>query len=119
MNVMAEFGMLDQSVVPPSVPPRIVEDGRPGAGHMQIQLPSPCDGFFEPIVRLGDELEAGAIVGTVTDPLGDRVEPIHAPHAGVMLVLHTFASVLAAETLGVVMETDNLNNGVLTNVSRS
>jgi len=98
------LGMLDQRVLPPASPPLIVEDGRPGAGHMQINLPSPVDGFFEPRVRLGEEVMTGALIGTVTDPLGGHVEPIYSPHDGVVIVLHTFSSVTAGTSLGVVME---------------
>src|SRR6185295_13256948 len=51
-NVMAEFGMLDETPVHPVSALQVVEDARPGSGHMQINHPAPCEGFFEPAVKL-------------------------------------------------------------------
>src|SRR5207237_10791238 len=85
----------------------IVEGDRPNAGHMQVNHPAPCEGFFEPDVLLGERVRAGDLLGTVTDLLGDRVEPIRAAHAGLVLVLHTFARVEAGTGVAVVLETDH------------
>jgi predicted deacylase len=102
-NVLAELGMMDApSTARPE--PLIVEDSRPGSGHMQVNHPSPCEGFFEPAVSLGQQVNKGDALGTVSDLLGRRVEPIRAAHGGLVLVLHTFARIESGESAGVVLE---------------
>lgn len=103
-NVMIELGMLDGTPDIPQ-PPLIVEDPRPGAGHMQVNHPSPCEGFFEPIVTLGQRVRVGDLLGTVCDVLGQRVERIESRYTGVVIVLHTFPCVSAGTSVAVVMET--------------
>jgi predicted deacylase len=44
------------------------------------------------------------VFGKVVDVLGDRSEIVRAAHAGIVLVLHTFARVEAGESLGVILE---------------
>jgi predicted deacylase len=103
-NVMIELGMLDGTPDVPK-PPLIVEDHRPGAGHMQVNHPSPCDGYFEPVVTLGERVHAGELIGIVSDVLGQRVERIESRYTGVVIVLHTFPTVSVGTSVAVVMET--------------
>ena len=102
-NVMIELGLLDGTPDIPR-PPLVVEDHRPGAGHMQINHPSPCDGFFEPVVALGQRVHIGDLLGTVCDALGQRVERIESRYTGVVIVLHTFPTVAKDDSVAVVME---------------
>ena len=105
LAVMAELGMVEtEGGGHPE--PLVVEDARPGAGHMQVNCPSPRDGFFEPAVALGQRVNSGDVLGTVTDLLGRSVESVHAPHTGIVLVLHTFPRVAHGESVAVVMETN-------------
>jgi predicted deacylase len=105
-RVMLELGMLTSA--PPALLDRsailVVEDERPNSGHMQINLPAPQDGFFEPAVQLGQHVRRGERFGTVSDVLGQRVLDVAVPHDGIVIVLHTFARVDATECLGVVLE---------------
>lgn len=103
-NVMIELGLLDGSPDIPR-PPLVVEDHRPGAGHMQINHPSPCEGFFEPAVVLGQRVRIGDPIGTVSDVLGQRVERIESRYTGIVIVLQTFPTVSAGASVAVVMET--------------
>jgi predicted deacylase len=105
-NVLIDLGMLDGQVALPSQEPLVVEDARLNSGVMQIHHPAPWEGFFEPAVTLGQRVERGDLLGTVTDILGQRREPIPAAHAGFVLVLHSFARVSAEEGVAVVLETD-------------
>jgi len=105
LNVMAEFGLVDGSAVLPAQPPLVVEDVRPGAGHMQVNHPSPCEGFFEPAVQLGQPIGAEDVLGRVVDLSGDRVEVIRARYAGIVIVLHTFPRIEEGVSVAVVMET--------------
>ena len=103
LRVMADVGVIaDAPAVPPGSPV-VVEDPRPGSGHMQANHPSPSGGFFEPAVALGQSVGAGDLLGTVSDLLGHRVEPVRARSAGVVLVLHTFARVEEGTGLAVVL----------------
>lgn len=104
LNVLAEVGMLDEPVQPPPSDVLFVEDDREGAGHMQVNLPAPREGFFESDVVLGQRVAKGQRLGVVCDPLGRDRQPVHSPHNGIVLVLHTFSRVEAGESLGVILE---------------
>jgi len=109
-RVMVELGML-AAAPPPLLNPStilVVEDERPNSGHMQINLPAPQEGFFEPAVQLGQHVRRGELFGTVSDVLGRRVLDVAVPHDGIVIVLHTFARVDANECLGVVLEKELL-----------
>ena len=103
-NVMIELEMLE-GTIDISKPPVVVEDHRPGAGHMQINHPSPSDGYFEPAVTLGQRVRDGDLIGTVRDVLGQRVERIESRYTGIVIVLQTFPTVSAGASVAVVMET--------------
>ena len=101
--MMIELGPLDGAIVG-AIEPLIVEDHRPGAGHMQVNHPSPCDGFFEPAVTLGQRVRVGELLGIVGDVLGQRVERIESRYTGIVIVLHTFPTVAKDDSVAVVME---------------
>jgi predicted deacylase len=106
LDVVAELGMIDPRAPSPRSAPLVVEDPRPGSGHMQIHHPSPCEGFFEPVVSLGQRVAEGDVLGTVSDLLGRRVEPIRAAHAGLVIVLRSFARINKGDSAGVVLALD-------------
>ena len=106
LGVMSELGMIDGESGPSNRNPLIVEDDRLGSGHMQVDHPVPWEGFFEPGVSLGQRVDAGETLGTLTDLLGRRVEPIRAVRSGLVLTLHTFPRVEAGESVAVVLEAD-------------
>jgi predicted deacylase len=85
--------------------PTVYEDARPGAGHMQVNHPSPVEGFFSPTVTLGQVVKAGDDLGTVCDLLGHRVETIRSRYTGTVIVLHTFPRVEEGTSVAVVLET--------------
>ncbi len=103
-GVMAEFGMLQGEANKQVAEPLIVEDERPGAGHMQVNHPAPCEGFFEPAVALGQKVNAGDSLGTICDPLGKKIADIRSRYAGLVIVLHTFPRVEAGISVAVVLE---------------
>jgi predicted deacylase len=103
LNVMGQLGMLDREI-PPCRIEHVVEDPRPGSGHMQICNPSPITGFFEPRVQVGDVVQQGQSLGTVCDPLGNDIRDIRSETDGLLVVLRTFPRVRQGETLGVVVE---------------
>jgi predicted deacylase len=105
LNVLHLSGVLDQPVSKPASPPQVYEDGRPNAGYMQINHPAPIEGFFDPAVTLGQPVQAGQLLGTVSDPLGRDVRPVEVAQTGIVLTLRRFPRVDAGECLGVVLET--------------
>jgi predicted deacylase len=104
LNVMAELGMLDREPANDRVE-RIVENPKPGSGHMQACNPSPITGYFEPAVSLGDEIKVGDLLGTVFNTVGSDRRMIAAAQSGIVLVLRTFPRVHAGESVGVILET--------------
>ena len=108
LNVMRELGNLPGPVQQLATEMILAEDDRPGAGHLQIQLPAPREGFFEPAVTLGQRVEQGATFGWVSDLLGEHREPVLVPHAGIVIVLHTFSRIGQGESLGVVLDANTI-----------
>ncbi len=106
LNILKHFGVIDGEIEPISLEQRIIEDARPGAGHMQVRHPSPIQGVFEPKVSLGSRVQIGQGLGTVFDPLGQTVAPVVADSSGVVLVLRKLARISAGESVGVIVETD-------------
>jgi predicted deacylase len=104
LNVLAHLGMIERTR-PPSRVALVVEDDRPGSGHLQVCHPSPQSGFFEPAVALGQRVQAGDPIGTVTDVLGTNVCTVPAEQTGLVLMLRTFASVAEGDSLAVILET--------------
>lgn len=120
-RVLAELEMIDPLPATSAAPPHseemaaalsairtplVIEDDRPGAGHMQINHPAANEGFFEPAVALGQRVSAGDVLGTVTDPLGKSIDTIRATYAGIVLVLHTFSRIDAGTSVAVILDTE-------------
>lgn len=103
LNVMGELKMLDRPS-PVSQVKWIVEDPRDQSGYLQIQHPSPVDGFFEPSAKLGEVVQAGQVLGKVDDVLGKSSHPIAAAQSGVLLLLRTVASVKKGDALAAIAE---------------
>jgi predicted deacylase len=64
------------------------------------------EGFFEPAVELGQMVKVGDVLGSVTDALGERIEPIRSRYSGMVLVIHARCFIAAEESVGVVLELD-------------
>jgi predicted deacylase len=107
-NVMRAFGMLpaetSDAEIPGTAEPLVVEDHRPGSGHMQINHPAPCEGFFTPAVDLGQRVHAGDLLGTISDLLGGHVVEVRSRYTGLVIVLHTFPRIDAHTSVAVVLE---------------
>ncbi len=110
LNVMGELGMIDRTS-PSSRIEHLVEDERSDSAHMQIQNPSPVAGFFESAVELGQRVEPGDALGTVSDPLGHRVETVRSTQCGLVIVLRTICRVAKDDALAVIVEVDRPYGG--------
>jgi predicted deacylase len=56
-------------------------------------------GLLHPVVALGDHVEEGALLATITDRYGHLVEEVTAPHAGMLNRATTFATVASGERI--------------------
>jgi predicted deacylase len=77
---MAHIGALDASA-PAAPSTRVLEE--------MIWLRSQHDGLFYPECAVGDEVEAGQVLGRVTNFLGDTMQVAEAPVSGTVLFLVT------------------------------
>ena len=90
---------------PAAEPPRwVVEDTRPQAGFLQVQNRAPCGGFFEPRVRVLDEVKPGERLGVIRDPLGRVLHEVLSQQSGIVVFLRTFPRVQAGDPLCTVLE---------------
>ncbi|MCB1065913.1 MAG: succinylglutamate desuccinylase/aspartoacylase family protein [Verrucomicrobiae bacterium] len=105
LNVMAEFGMIERDR-PSSQVQHVIEDTRPGSGHMQVCHPSPIDGYFESRVTVGELVQKDQTLGQVVDLLGTVSHPILADQDGIIIMLRTFPRVLSGDSVGVVAPID-------------
>jgi predicted deacylase len=104
-NVLVELEMLDGPAIVESPNTVCVEDARAGAGHMQVNHQTPYGGFFEPAVKLGQQVHVGDLVGTVCDVWGENISEIRAKYDGMIIVLHTFARVNSGDGVAVLLPT--------------
>ena len=86
-NALRHLRMLPGEVAPPRADMRSV--GR------FVWLRSTEEGWWEPDVRAGDEVRAGASLGLVRNLFGDVIERVPAPEDGVVLFLTTSPAVTA------------------------
>ncbi|MCL6501518.1 MAG: succinylglutamate desuccinylase/aspartoacylase family protein [Pirellulales bacterium] len=99
VNVAAYLGLLAGGQTP-TVSEYLVEDYRPGSGHLQAQHPAPADGFFEPVVEVMQPVAAGQPLGYITDALGTRCVQVQAEAAGRVLFVRVHPPVRQGESVG-------------------
>jgi predicted deacylase len=108
LNVMRAIGMMHGEQLPPKAA-ILVEDSREASGHMQVCHPSPVDGYFETAVKIGQSIQQGNHLGTVTDLSSGCIHQVTAEQTGMVIVLRTFPGVRANDSLGVVLELTHEN----------
>ena len=102
-NVLRHYELLDGDVVrirqEGAAPPRLVD-----AANLDDYVPTPRDGVWEPVVRLGQRVEPGDLLGRLHD-FSDHSAPgleIRTDRAGWVLMLHFRAMIKKGVTLYVV-----------------
>jgi predicted deacylase len=65
-------------------------------------LASPATGVWHPVVERGQIVQAGTLIGYVTDFFGDRVAEVRAPFAGEMLYVVATPATTKGEPVGMV-----------------
>jgi predicted deacylase len=103
LNVMSWLEMIDREPLEMAVT-WICEDERAGAGYMQICHPAPHAGLFVSAVQLGDLVEQGQPLGSVTDMQTGEITSVLAEESGRVLTIHSFAKVCEDEGLFVVVD---------------
>lgn len=90
----------------------MIEDDRPGSGHLQAHMPAPVEGIFVPEVAPGDPVTRGQLWGNIHDvPTGRHVE-IRADSDGMALFLRTAALVRKGDSLGGILQLQEQTNNV-------
>lgn len=103
LNVMGLLGQIDREHGGPDVA-EVIEDTRPGAGHMQVCNPSPLTGLFESVVRIGQDVDIGETLGRVTNPVDGGTVQMVAKQTGRVVVLRGVPRVSKGESVGVIAE---------------
>ncbi|NKB71238.1 MAG: hypothetical protein GKR89_29550 [Candidatus Latescibacteria bacterium] len=106
LDILAELAMIDRAPGPRRSE-YTVEDERDNAGHVQLNYPAPCRGYFAPQVALKTFVRAGDIIGTVVDHLGQQPHPIVSTQTGLVLCLRVFNRVHQGDSLAAILELDS------------
>jgi predicted deacylase len=91
----------------PHEPEWLVEDDRPGSGHLQVQNRTPIGGFFQAAVGVWDRVAQGQTVGVVRDAFGQTRHTVVAGKGGRIVFLRTFSRVLAGDAVCTIIEVDD------------
>ena len=103
LRVMALLSMIEHPATDDGV--RFwAEDGRPGAGHLQISHQAPHEGRFESAVELGERVDAGDTVGWLLGSQASQRSRIAAEQAGRVVCLHGNSPVAPGAGLVVVVD---------------
>jgi len=89
LNAMRHLGMLDEPEVPTE---------NPRLYRKLEEVSSPASGIFHPAIAVGAEVEAGTLLGTVTNYFGETIAELHSPVRGTLLMLHQTPPIRAGET---------------------
>ena len=84
-NVLRRLGMLDGEAEPPPA-------GMRSASRF-VWLRSRSEGWWEPALTAGTQVEPEALLGQVSDLYGDTIEDVRAPESGVLLFVTTSPAV--------------------------
>ncbi len=102
-NLLAFLEMLPGDF--PTVSPEFCfETNTEGAGHLQVDHPSPASGLFVPAVSVWEPVEKGQSLGQVRHPDGSVMADVPSDRAGRVLFLRTLPRVFAGDFLVFVLE---------------
>lgn len=104
LNVMRHLGMLSEVTSPVPIDCEVVEDERPGAGHMQIAHPAPATGFLVPHVELGQTVSAGELLAEVHSPTHRSSHRVLSQHSGSVVVIRDYPRINQGDAVAVVAE---------------
>ncbi len=101
LGVMRYLGMIQGKS--PLKEQEVIEDPRPGSGHMQVCNPAPMAGILNRDVELGQEVSTGDALGTVTAADNDTAT-VHAEQTGKVVVVREDMNVNKGDAICVIAE---------------
>lgn len=103
LNVMAEYGMIDRDQ-PQSRIKYVLEDSSSDSGNYDAYNQATMEGCFVPSVELGQFVNKGDCLGTVTDILGDISQTVRSSSDGMVMLLRTYPYVPVGQTTAIVLD---------------
>ncbi len=103
LNVMRHLHMLDGAEVSGQCQ-EIVEDWRPGSGHMQVCHPAPESGFLTVRAALGQSVSAGEVLAEITSVTEQTTHSVLAQHKGTVVVLREYPRINQGDSVAVIAE---------------
>ncbi len=104
LNIMRHLGMLPEIAEPLLVACDVVEDDRPGAGHMQISHPAPATGFFIPLVELGQSIAQGELLAEIVNATSRSKHQVLSQQSGRVVVIRDYPRINQGDAVAVVAE---------------
>ncbi len=104
LNVMRHLGILPEIAEPLPAACDVVEDERPGAGHMQAGHPAPATGFLVPAVELGQSIAKGDLLAEIVTATDRTKHQVLSQQSGRVLVIRDYPRINQGEAVAVVAE---------------
>lgn len=105
LNVLGSLNMIADHIPPANQVKYWVDDYTPNNGHLQTKLPASAEGFFTPDVRIGQQVKAGQLWGTIFDVRDFSTKNVFADEEGIVLFLRDAAYVKIGDALGGILPT--------------
>lgn len=104
LNIMRHLGMLPEVMQPFSGACDVVEDVRPGAGHMQVAHPAPANGFFVPLVELGQSISQGQLLAEIVSETSRSRRQVFSQQSGRVVVIRDYPRIIQGDAVAVIAE---------------
>ncbi len=101
-NVMTDLGMIRRRTHKPAIEPALA--------HSSTWVRAPADGFFRPLVQLGDRVRKGDVIGYVSGPLESTGEPVVAAATGLVIGMNNLPQVYEGEALYHIARFESVRN---------
>lgn len=104
LNIMRHLGMLPEMTEPLTAACDVVEDGRPGAGHIQVAHPAPATGFLVPAVELGQSIAQGQLLAEIVSATSRLRHQVLSQQSGRVVVIRDYPRINQGDAVAVVAE---------------
>lgn len=103
LNILKTLGMIADDSDEVSKMNCWVEDYTPDNGNLQVKMPSPVDGIFQPSVDLGNIINKGDVWGEILNPINKKTTEVRAEQDGLVFLIRSIAKVKMGDSLGGVL----------------
>ena len=102
LNIMRHLGM--HSEICESLPEAcdVVEDARPGTGHMQVSHPAPATGFFIAAVELGQFVSQGELLAEIVCSTSNSKKQVLSQQSGRVVVIRDYPRINIGDAVAVI-----------------